>query len=126
MPEERDGLAVGIPCVTLTPAKFPNLCQIFIEGILRQVGKPAPEDFETYEEFIEALVVWKLDQPLPQQAAKAKPSMDDFETYEDFTEALIGWKIIQLSPPSHTLKQRGEDAVNKALPSLDFHGTKIN
>ena len=119
MPDERAGLVKGIPAVTSTPARVPNLCQMFIEGILRQAGKPVPEDYETYEEFIEALVVWKLDQPSPQQAAKTKPIIDDFETYEDFTEAFIEWKISQRSSPSRTLKQRSEDAVNKALPSED-------
>ncbi len=35
------------------------------------LGKPTPEKYDHYEDFVEALVVWVLEHPLPQQAVKA-------------------------------------------------------
>ena len=112
------GQAIGIPQITKTPAKLPDPFQI-TKWILSQnkSGKPVPEDFEAYEEFVEALVAWKLDQPLPHQTAKTKPQYDGFETFEDFIEALISWKITQCLPAFRNLLQRTYEALDRAVES---------
>lgn len=78
------GVAVGIPQVIETPEKFLDIAKFIREKIL---GKPVPEKYDNYEDFVEALIDWKLDQPSPHQAAETKPLLDDFETYEAFRRA---------------------------------------
>jgi len=110
--KERGVQARGIPQVVETPEKFMDIAK-FIRGKI--LGKPSPEKYDHYEDFVEALIDWKLDQPSPNQTAKSKPLLDDFETYEDFIEALIDWKISQ----PHNLTQLTAAALNKVLGSVD-------
>ena len=50
--EERGTQAKGIPQVVETPEKFLDLARFIREKIL---GKPAPEHYDNYEDFVEAL-----------------------------------------------------------------------
>ena len=61
-------------------------------------AKPIPDNFETTEDYIGALVDWRLDQRILEGtrcSQTSKPLSDNFETYEDFSEALVDWKIEQ-------------------------------
>ena len=96
------------------PASHPDPSKVFRHGrYIREeiLGKPTPEKYEDYESYLEALVVWKLDQLSPQQTPEAKPSLDDYETYEAFLEDLVGWLISQ----PRNLTRRTDHAFNKAL-----------
>ena len=66
--KERSTQAIGIPQVIRTPGKFFDMARFIREEI---IGKPMPEKYDHYEDFVEALVVWVLEHPLPQQASKA-------------------------------------------------------
>jgi len=48
---ERAAKARGIPQVIETPEKFMDLARFIRENIL---GKPSPEKYESYEDFVEA------------------------------------------------------------------------
>ena len=50
--EKRGAQAKGIPQVIETPEKFMDLARFIREEIL---GKPAPENYDNYEDFLEAL-----------------------------------------------------------------------
>ena len=68
------------------------------EAILEWIGKPASRNFDDYGDYLEALVTWKMAQPLSQQVAAAKTLLDDFATYEDYTQNLIDWKRFHYPP----------------------------
>ena len=84
LPDKERDMAIGIPQVIRTPGKFFDMARFVREEVL---GKPVPEKYDNYEDFVEALIDWKLDQPSPHQAAETKPLLDDFETYEAFRRA---------------------------------------
>ncbi len=54
MPDERDGLAVGIPKVIRTRERWPSVVEM-IKRSIWQTGKPVPEDFDDYDDFTKTL-----------------------------------------------------------------------
>ena len=60
-----------------------------------EIGKPHPEYFDDYEDFIESLVAWKVNQLLSGQPSQppVNPNMNDFETLEKYHGALVDWAV---------------------------------
>ena len=70
--EKRRAQSIGIPQVIKTPEEL-DLARTIREAILAGTGRPVPENFGDYGDYLEALVVWKLDQPLSQAAKALNP-----------------------------------------------------
>ena len=63
-----------------------------------QMSRPEEANFESWDEYQEAMIDWHLDQRIldgPRCSQTRKPVPEDFETFEEYNERLLDWKIDQ-------------------------------